>query len=286
MSADPTRAHRPRLAGCILTKDEEGRVEQAIRSLQRVADAVVVVDSESTDRTREVAAACGAEVWVRPFDGFSRQRNWALEEIGRRLDPDWILSIDADEWLGDKLITELRERLQQGGLTADAYLIRRRTRFAGRVLRRGGFARTWLLRLFRPGTVEYEERAVNEHIRLRQGAQLGRMRGSLEHTDVESWERYIDKHNRYSTLEAQARHNLREARTGRTSLREAWQRRDLRRRWLREVVWNRLPARPAIRFVQIYVLRGGLFDGQAGFRRALFEAWQEMCIDLKVETMG
>ena len=74
--------------------------------------------------------------------------------------------------------------------------------------------------------------------------------------------------------------------TDATTLGQALRRPDLRRRWLRERIWRRLPARPAIRFAQVYVLMGGALDGRAGFRRAVFEAWQEMCTDLKAEALA
>jgi len=114
---------------------------------------------------------------------------------------------------------------------------------------------------------------------------VGQLDGRLVNDDVTSWEDHIAKHNRYSTLEAQARVQLRRGQAEATTWSEALLRPYLRRRWLRQHVWDRLPARPAVRFVQIYVLAGGILDGRAGFRRALFEAWQEMCTDLKAEEI-
>ena len=92
-------------------------------------------------------------------------------------------------------------------------------------------------------------------------------------------------HIAHSTLEAQARIRLKERLDERVSAREAFHLPYLRRRWLRQHIWDKLPAKPAIRFIQIYLLSLGLLDGKAGFRRALFEAWQEMCIDMKVEQL-
>jgi hypothetical protein len=203
-----------------------------------------------------------------------------------RYQPDYVLSLDADEWLSDDLTKEIRKRMADGNLgDYDVYLFHRQIRFAGRSLRWGGFANTWLPRLFRTDAGRYENRAVNEHLAVRATATVARLSGILVNDDVDSWEQYIAKHNGYSTLEAQARVELRRGAAEKTKLANAIRRPYLRRRWLRQHVWDRLPARPVLRFVQIYLIAGGFLDGRAGFRRALFEAWQEMCTDLKAEAL-
>ncbi len=275
-----------RLAGYVLTRDEEATVERAVGSLRRIADAVVVIDSGSTDRTRELATRAGARVVVHPFESFPAQRNWAIEHLARTERPEFIVTLDADEWLTDELVDEVLSLRRAGCLDADAYLFHRRVRFDGRELRWGGFAHTWLPRLFRAHGARYEERAVNEHLVLPAGAKIKRLRGDLVNDDLDSWEDYIAKHNRYSTLEAAARVAVQCGDQEPTTLRDALRFRYLRRRWLRQHVWDRLPARPALRFLQIYLLAGGVLDGRAGFRRALFEAWQEMCTDLKAEALA
>jgi len=273
------------VVGYVLTRNEEDKVARAIRSLASVCAHVVVVDSESTDRTAEIARGLGADVVIHPFEGFSAQRNVALDHVRSTYDPDYILTIDADEWLTDELVADLGARIGGSALTEDVYLLHLCIRFDGRELRWGGFASTRLPRLFRPGAGRYENRVVNEHLSLNPGATVGQLGGRLVNDDVTSWEDHIAKHNRYSTLEAQARVQLRRGQAEATTWSDALLRPYLRRRWLRQHVWDRLPARPAIRFVQIYVLAGGILDGRAGFRRALFEAWQEMCTDLKTEEI-
>lgn len=275
----------PRIAGYVITRNEEDNVARAVRSLASVCDHVLVVDSESDDRTAKIAEGLGAEVMIHTFEGFSAQRNLAVDHLRSTRDPDYILTIDADEWLTDELVADLKERVDTGTLTDDVYLLHRRIRYGGRDLRWGGFGNTWLPRLFRPSAGRYEQRAVNEYLNLEPSATAGRLRGHLVNGDVTSWEEYIAKHNRYSTLEAQARVQLRRGEAEPTTVSEALRRPYLRRRWLRQHVWDRLPARPALRFVQIYLLAGGVLDGRAGFRRALFESWQEMCTDLKAEEI-
>jgi glycosyltransferase involved in cell wall biosynthesis len=273
------------LAAFVLTRNEAAKIHRSLTSLLQVTAQIVVVDSESTDETRAIATGLGAHVVVHPFEGFSAQRNWALDYVNDRYQPDYVLSLDADEWMSDDLAEEIRSRLADGTLDDhDVYLFHLQIRFAGRTLRWGGFASTWLPRLFRIDAGRYETRTVNEHLSIRPTATLARLPGALVNDDVDSWEGYIDKHNAYSTLEAEARVELRRGEAKKTTLADAIHRPYLRRRWLRQHVWDRLPARPALRFVQIYLIAGGFLDGRAGFRRALFEAWQEMCTDLKAEA--
>jgi glycosyltransferase involved in cell wall biosynthesis len=274
------------IVGYIITKNESSTIHRAVTSLLSVTPHVLVVDSESGDDTREIASGLGADVRVHPFLGFSTQRNWALDYIDSHYQADYVLSIDADEWLSDDLARAIQERAMHGSLgDRDVYLLDRLIRFDGRILRWGGFGHTRLPRLFRLDAGRYEHRAVNEHLALRPTATIGRLPGVLVNEDVDSWEGYIEKHNRYSTLEAEARVHVALGRVERLPMREALRRPHLRRRWLRQHIWDRVPARPAIRFVQIYLLAGGIFDGRAGFHRALFEAWQEMCTDLKAEAL-
>jgi glycosyltransferase involved in cell wall biosynthesis len=274
-----------RLVGYVLTRNEAANIRRSLTSVLQVTSQIVVVDSESTDETRSIATDLGADVVVHPFEGFSVQRNWALDYVKDKYRPDYILSLDADEWLSEDLAEAIRKRTADGTLSEhDVYLFHRLVRFDGRILRWGGFANIWLPRMFRTNSGRYENRRVNEHLAIRPTATIGRLPGTLVNDDVESWEDYIAKHNRYSTLEAGSRIELRRGTAEMTTFVDALRRPYLRRRWLREHVWQRLSARPALRFVQMYLVAGGILDGRAGFRRALFEAWQEMCIDLKVEA--
>lgn len=280
---DSRMANHVRVVAYVLTRNEAANISRVITSLHHVTKEVLVVDSESTDATLSIARALDAEVVVHPFDGFSSQRNWALSYIAEHYDADFVLALDADETLSSELVDDLRRRIAAGELTKDAYLLNLRVEFDGRMLRWGGFTHTWLPRLFRPEAGKYEPRMVNEHLSLSPSATIGRLAGFFINHDIGSWDSYIEKHNRYSRLEAWARVELRQDCTRRACLGEAMRRPYLRRRWLRQNVWDHLPARPALRFFQLYILAGGALDGRSGFRRALFESWQEMCTDLKSE---
>lgn len=283
---DPRVTSRPEtgapVIGCILTKNEERNVRTAVTSMQRAADAVFVVDSFSDDATVRIARECGATVVEHEFETYAAQRNWALQQIAERWGPDaWAFTLDADEWLSDELVDELVAH-RHGAQEADIYITPIRRRFDGRILRHGGYGRTWGIRMWRAGYSAYGDRGVNEALVVPEEARIVHLEGWLEHADVDSWEKYIAKHNVYSTVEASARLDAVRGVGPIIGVRDAVRDRTVRRRFLRQRVWDRLPARPAIRFLQIYVFFGGFLDGRPGFERALFDAWQELCVDLKV----
>lgn len=273
-----------RTAGYIITLNESERIERAIRSLGRVCDSILIVDSGSDDNTIEIAHRNGCDVVIHPFSGFASQRNYALQEVARS-GPAYVITIDADEWMDDELVADINRRIRHEQPSADAYLMRRRVIFDERMLRWGGFSRTALPRIFRLGCAKYEAREVNEHLVIGRSSSVEVLRGYLINDDVLSWDDHMSKYNRYSSLEAGARVRLTTKKSEPTRLRDAMQRSYLRRRWIRETIWDRLPGRPALRFLQIYVFYGGFLDGRAGFRRALLDSWLELCIDLKTEEL-
>lgn len=272
------------LVAYVLTFDEEVHVRAVIQSLKRVTNDVVIVDSASGDKTQDLAREAGAIVWERPFETHAAQHTWAIERIREVFDPDWILTLDADERLSDALVEEIRT-LDAGKPGPDVYLLPRRLRFCGRVLRFGGFARTRLPRLFRPSSGAYEQREINEHFIPVEGARIGALESPIVHEDVASWERYIEKHNHYSTLEALVRWRAEGDSASGVRVGQAFRFPHLRRRWLRVRILNRLPAKPLFRFLQLYFFYGGFLDGSAGFNIALFMSWQEMCTDLKFREL-
>lgn len=274
---------RPSLVGCVLTFNEERHVCEVVRSLKQVTDNILVVDSGSSDGTQSKAVEAGANVLQRQFDSYAAQRNWAIEQAVELHHPKWVLFLDADERILRETAEEIREvvRCEEPAV----YMIRRQLIFAGKLLRFGGFSRTRLARLFQPGSGCYEDRLVNEHFMAHKGSAIGRLRNPIVHEDVSSWERYVDKHNRYSTLEARERYARVIDSAPRTTLRDVTRSPFLLRRWMREAMFERLPAKSALRFLYLYVLLGGFLDGGPGFKAALFQSWQEMVTEEKFQEL-
>lgn len=276
-----------KIVGYVLTLNEEGNISAVINSLRHVADIIVVVDSFSTDSTVTVAQQYGAVVWQNRFESWASQHNWALDRIAQEFSPEWVLTLDADEHLSDKLVDEVRtivSATQQA--VADVYLVSRLLIFNGRVLRHGGFGAIRLPRFHRISAGRYEDRGSNEHFIANPDAQYGTLEGEIMHDDVMSWESFIAKHNVYSAREAAARFQLKQGDRPPTPLRLAVQHPQLRRRWLRETVFNRLPAKGLMRFLEVYVVRLGFLDGRSGLRMALLVAVQEWFTDLKFKELS
>jgi len=271
------------LAVVILTHNEEPNIARCLDSVAGWAGQVFVVDSFSTDRTVQIARNRSAHVHQRAFQGFADQRNWALTHLPFAV--DWVLFLDADEWLSEPLKREIADRLALERPGPVGYYLSRRHRFMGRWLRYGGLDRTQLLRLFRRERGRCESRLVDEHFVV--DGPTAALRGDLFTEDRKGIGAWIDRHNRYARLEA--RELLRQRQVDGTRMRgRLWGSQPERKRWIRERLWNRLPlfTRPVLLFVYRYVLRGGFLDGSAGLVYHLLESfWYRLLIDLNYREL-
>lgn len=263
----------------VLTKNEERDLPGCLKSVSW-SDDVVVFDSCSTDHTKDIAVDFGARVIERPFDNWASHQNWGLRNIPFR--NPWVFYIDADERITPETAGELQVIAQNLNRKFVAYRIRRRDFFQGRQLR---FVQTspWYIRFFRPEFVHYE-RLVNP-VTLVDG-DVGDLVHPLDHypfsKGISHW---ISRHNSYSSLEAQQIIKNRKNQES-FSLRHAFIERDFnRRRFHQKELFYRLPARPLIKFVLLYVLKGGFLDGQPGFTYAILQSIYEFMIELKVQEL-
>lgn len=266
------------LALVILTYNEEANIAQALDSVAGWAGEIFILDSLSTDRTLEIAGRYDCRISQHKFENYGKQRNHALEHLPIR--SEWVLFMDADEWLPDALKQEIAALIATGP-QENGFYINRRLIWMGRWIRHGYYP-SWILRLFRRGKGRCEDRAVNEHL-IVDGA-TGRLRNDFLHEDRKGVTDWITKHNGYATREALEIFNTREALNYQEIDARLFGAQGERRRWLRLKVWNRLPPliRPFFYFFYRYVLRGGFLDGRAGFIFHFLHAlWYPMLIDVK-----
>ncbi len=263
----------------IPTLDEELNLPECLDSVQW-ADEVFVVDSYSRDRTLEIAGARGAHVVQHPFESYSRQKNWALDMLPFR--NDWVLILDADERITPELCCEIERVLDNSA--QDGYYLNRRVIFLGTWVRHAGWYPSWNLRLFRHRLGRYDDREVHEHVVL-QGS-VGYLHSDMLHLDRRGLEAFVARHNRYSTLEAAARFKAERDAPDRARLPVSLLASPVqRKRFLRERVWPSVPAKPAVLFVYMYVLRRGILDGRAGLALCVFHAFQEFMVGLKLAEL-
>ena len=249
--------------------------ENLPRSLASIgwADEIFVVDSHSADDSARIAEQFGAQVVQFGFNGtWPKKKNWALENLPLR--NQWVFILDADEVLPDAAEAEFRTAIANSGEIA-GYWINRRFMFMGRWLRHAYYP-NWNLRLFRHSLGRYEkltevptasgDNEVHEHVVV-QGP-TARLRCELDHYAFPSVEVFVEKHNRYSNWEARVALADEEVTDELQSTRVA-QRRRLKR------LSQRLPFRPLLRFLYVYLWQKGFLDGREGYYFARLHAFYE-----------
>ena len=275
----------------IPTRNERQNLKRCLSAIADWADEIVVIDSQSTDGTIEVAEQKGAKCLQFYYKGgWPKKRQWALDTYDFR--NDWILLLDADEIMTEKLKREIETEIIGG--KADGYHIPLTITFLGRRLRFGGY-KFYKLSLFRKGKGHYEKRfgeqtkemadmEVHEHVIV--NGKTKYLNNAIEHRNVNPLYRYIQKHNEYSSWEAEllfrAKHGistdteLPSKLTGGTQAQK--------RRWLKLRLFY-LPGFSVFTFLYHYVLRLGFLDGYAGFYYAAFKGVQRIHTKAKLREL-
>lgn len=230
------------------------------------ADEIFVVDSGSTDGSPEIARRAGATVVQFSYQGgWPKKKNWALEHLPFR--NEWVFILDADETLPAGAAQEIGRLLAEQGRGCDGYWINRRFMFMGRWLKHAYYP-NWNLRLFRhrlgryeqivQGETESGDNEVHEHIIIQ--GRVGWLRSEMDHYAFPTIGVFVEKHNRYSNWEARLllqglpRGDRGQLQSGR-----------VRGRRLLKQLAQRLPFRPTLRFLYVYLWQGGIWDGRAGY---------------------
>jgi glycosyltransferase involved in cell wall biosynthesis len=258
----------------ILTRNEEQDLPACLASVAW-SDDIHVFDSESTDRTAEIARAAGAHITTRAFDTYSAQRNAALTTLPFK--HDWIFILDADERPTGHLAREMAVAVASSPEGVAAYKVRRRDFLWNTWLKHAQLS-PFYIRLVRHGRARYV-RAVNEAIEV--DGSIGEFDAPLDHypfsKGISHW---VTKHNVYSTMEAQLLASG--AATADASLRTALLDRDFhRRRAAQKAIFYSLPARPLIKWIYMMFVRGAILDGAAGTAYATLQSFYEYLIELK-----
>ena len=184
----------------ILTKNEEIHIERCLENVKYFAKEAYVVDCFSIDRTVELAEKSGAKVVKHEWPGnHAAQFNWALDNLP--INTEWILRLDADEYLTPELIEEFYEKIPNLSTDVSAVVLPLGRAFMGRVLKHGIVNGIKMIRLFRYGKVRYEERMMDEHFLIQKGVQTEFMNKFIDDNRC-SLRVFIDKHNDYSAKEA------------------------------------------------------------------------------------
>ena len=260
----------------ILSFNEEMNISQAIETVKLVSDDIWVIDSGSTDATREIAESLGVNVVKQPWLGFSRQWNFALQDLPLKY--DYVMLHASDEQIPDKWAKEFRDVVDRD---SPPDLIQTRFEFwwLGKAIRYGGYGKTWIVKAGKRSLMKYMEREVNEHIPL-QGV-VYQMKEKYIHRDRKEVGRWLEKHILYARLEALERKKFLTSSSVMGKLFGAGQ--GLRTLWIRQNIYDRLPlfVKPAAYFTYRYFFRLGFLDGVSGtYFHFLHAFWYPMMIDL------
>jgi glycosyltransferase involved in cell wall biosynthesis len=228
------------LSVVVITKNEESVIGRCLQSVAW-ADEIVVVDSGSTDGTRDICLRAGAKFHLADWPGPGPQRNRAIDLATG----DWVLALDADEWVSAELQEELKQTMQAGG--NDAFRIPRRSSYCGRAMRHSGWWPDYVSRLFKRGSARFAGGIVHDHL-VAQGP-LGTLKHPLLHEAFTDLEEVLQKVNSYSSWGAQTLHE----RGIRAGIGKA----------LGHGLWA---------FVRTYILRAGFLDGREGLMLAISNA--------------
>lgn len=247
-----------RLSLIVITRNEEAAIGRCLGSLP-IADDIVVVDSGSSDRTVEIAQSYGARVvTTSDWPGFGPQKARALA-LARG---DWVLSLDADEWLDASAVAGLQAAIQDATAAADGpvgYRMSRRSRFCGRIIRHSGWSPDYVTRLFRRGHARFSDDLVHERLIVDGRVVTAGFR--IEHDSITSRADAEDKITRYSAAAAQQMF----ARGRRATSIQA-------------------PLHGWAAFLKAFVFRAGFLDGAAGWdvadynRRYADRKWRQLAV--------
>ena len=230
----------PTLSVILITRNEEANLDDCLASLEGIAQQIVVVDTNSSDRTLEIAKNYGATISQPPdWPGFGPQKNRALDLATG----EWVLSLDADERLTPALKSEILMAIHHGA-HLDCFAIPRLSWYCGRFIRHSGWSPDYVDRLFKRGTARFSDDLVHE--RLIPNSQVAKLKNPMLHYSFMNYSQVLQKLDRYSTASAEQAFAK-----GKTSSP------------LKAVlhgVWA---------FFRTYVLRAGFLDGPQGFALAI-----------------
>ena len=261
----------------ILTLNEETNIGACLDALAGFDD-VVVFDSLSKDRTKEIALAKGARVVERSFDNWAAHQNWAMDNIEFR--NPWVFYLDADERMTPELREEILAIARDQSRAEVAYYCGRKNFFLGKWIRHA-MPPGMIMRFFKPGRIRFE-RLVNP-VPVIDGPH-GYLRHYFEHYNFsKGLTEWFDKHNKYSLFEAMEGMKLRARPVGLGALfsRDRFE----RRRALKELSF-RMPLRPLVKFLYMYVLKRGFLDGRAGYTYCKLQAMYEYMIVVKMRELA
>jgi glycosyltransferase involved in cell wall biosynthesis len=220
------------------------------------ADEIIVVDSFSTDDTKKIASAFTNRIFDLNWEGFGPAKEYAKKQASG----NWILSVDADEQVTEKLKDEI-QKIVRSDDSLDGYFIPRRSYFLGRWMKHGGWYPDFVLRLFRKDKGDFTSKLVHEEVTVK--GRTCRLKNDLLHYTDPDYDHYLEKLNRYTSMDA-----LQQYQKGKAG----------------SIV--NLLIRPAAAFFKAYLIKRGFLDGLPGLILAVSSAFHVFAKYVKLWHLG
>ena len=267
----------------ILTYNEELHIARCIESLQNIAEEIFIVDSFSTDKTVEIAESLGAKVYQNKWVNYATQFQWGLDNCP--IETEWVMRMDADEYLEPKLIDALLKKLPTIQQEITGIYLKRKVYFMGKWMRWGGSYPQILLRIWRYGYGRIEQRWMDEHIVLKEGKTILIDDGDIVDDNQNSITWWINKHNNYATREMIDLMNIKYRFIPMDESLEKFNDPQAgRKRIIKNKIYSKLPLglRSTLYFFYRYFFKLGLLDGFEGFIWHFMQGWwYRLLVDVK-----
>jgi len=225
-----------KISGVIITFNEEKNIERCIKSILPICDDVIVIDSFSTDKTKEICTSLSVRFIEHPFKGHIEQKNFAIEQAQN----DYVLSIDGDECLDTRLTQELIKA--KSNLTADGYTFNRLTNYSGHWVKHCGWYPDTKLRLWRKSKGNWQGLNPHDIVRLSARSTIKHIQGDLLHFSYDSISDHVTQTNKFTTIAAKAAFSS----------------------GIRSNLFK-IYTRPLLKFFRDYFFKLGFLDGRYGF---------------------
>lgn len=245
-----------KLSVTIITLNEEKNIARCLEAAQKVADEIVVLDSYSTDGTEAICKQFGVNFFSHPFENYVTQKNQVAEFASN----DYILSLDADEVLSDKLIAEIQKIKENPA--ADAYILNRLNNFCGTWIKHAGWYPDKKLRLYNKTKGRWTGIKIHEKIEMDAGCTIKTLEGDLLHYTFHSVAQHMDTINKFSTITAQER--LEKGK--RTN-------------------YLRILFKPFFKFISMYFIKLGFLDGFYGLIVCINSAHASFLKEIKLKEL-
>ena len=270
------------LTAIILTFNEEKHIARCINSARLVASNIVIIDSFSNDKTIDIATKNGAKIYQNQFINQADQLNWGLANIA--INTEWILRLDADEYLSNELVEEINRRTKKLDSDISGILIKRNIRFLRKNIRYGGFGHQWIIRLWRNGTGYCETRWMDEHMRISHG-KINKYQHPLVDENLNGIGWWTNKHNNYASREAIDLLRMEYQESSDKDNTQDLKGSARRKRWVKKHIYLRLPLglRPTLYYLYRMFFLLGVLDGPKGWIfHSLQGGWYRLLVDIKI----